>query len=257
MGVRIPPSALCHLSGDGKRPEPSAGFGAFLFGAGGAFGFAGGLVVAAGVDGEVAEEFAGGGVDDPDVEVVDEDDDVGSGVGSSDADVAEPAGDAQGDGAAGVDAVSADAVVRVGAAGGCGFGPGGVDGGGSRSVWERPVRSVLVVDRNERVEECLELGEGCGGGLRSSHCFRVCWNRSTLPQVVGWLGRLFFWWMPSRSSSVSSPLRPPRPPAKRVVKAMPLSVSVEAGGPWVVIAARKVASTIGPVTGWWAVTDRA
>ena len=33
---------------------------------------AGGLVVAAGVDGEVAEEFAGGGVDDADVVVVDE-----------------------------------------------------------------------------------------------------------------------------------------------------------------------------------------
>jgi integrase len=34
----------------------------------------------------------GCGVDDADMEVVDEDDDVGSGVGSSDADVAEPAG---------------------------------------------------------------------------------------------------------------------------------------------------------------------
>jgi hypothetical protein len=35
------------------------------------------LVVAAGVDGEVAEEFAGGGVDDADVEVVDEEDERG------------------------------------------------------------------------------------------------------------------------------------------------------------------------------------
>ena len=33
---------------------------------------AGGLVVAAGVDGQLAEQFAGGGVDDADVEVVDE-----------------------------------------------------------------------------------------------------------------------------------------------------------------------------------------
>src|SRR3546814_4066864 len=56
----------------------------------GAAGFAGGLVVAGGVDGELAEEFAGGCVDDPDVEVVDEEDHGGSGVGSPDADVVEP-----------------------------------------------------------------------------------------------------------------------------------------------------------------------
>jgi hypothetical protein len=58
------------------------------------------LVVAAWVDGEVAEDLSGGGVDDGDVEVLDEQDDVGSGVGSADADVAEAAGDAEG-GAAG------------------------------------------------------------------------------------------------------------------------------------------------------------
>ena len=84
-------------------PNPQCGFGSFLFGGGWGLGFAGGLVVAGGVDGEVAEEFAGGGVDDADVEVVDEDDDVGSGVGSADADVVEPAVDAEGDGAGGVD----------------------------------------------------------------------------------------------------------------------------------------------------------
>ena len=66
------------------------------------------MVVLAGVDGELAEEFAGDGVDDADVEVLDEQDDVGSGVGSSHADVAELAGDAQGDGAGLVDAVVPD-----------------------------------------------------------------------------------------------------------------------------------------------------
>ena len=75
---------------------------------------AGGLVVAVGVDGELSEEFAGDGVDDSDVEVLDEQDDVGSGVGSSDADVAELAGDAEGDGAGLVDTVEADAVVGLG-----------------------------------------------------------------------------------------------------------------------------------------------
>ena len=77
---------------------------------------AGGLVVAAGVDGQFAEEFAGGGVDDADVQVVDEHDDVGSGVGSSDPDVVEFAGDAEGDDAGFVDAVVADAGVGVGVA---------------------------------------------------------------------------------------------------------------------------------------------
>ncbi len=45
------------------------------------------MVVLGGVDGELAEEFAGDGVDDADVEVLDEQDDVGSLVGSADADV--------------------------------------------------------------------------------------------------------------------------------------------------------------------------
>jgi hypothetical protein len=45
------------------------------------------LVVAGGVEGELAEEFSGNGVDDPDLKVLDEQDHVGSGVGSADPDV--------------------------------------------------------------------------------------------------------------------------------------------------------------------------
>ena len=48
---------------------------------------AGGLVVAVRVEGEFAEDLAGGGVGDPDVKAVDEQQEVGSCVGSSDADV--------------------------------------------------------------------------------------------------------------------------------------------------------------------------
>jgi len=70
--------------------------------------------------------------------------------------------------------------------------------------------------------------------------------------VVGWLGREFFWTIPSRDSSVSNPLRPrlPRrlPPDSLVVYTMPLSVSVDAGYPCRSPALRKVASTTGPVT---------
>ena len=70
------------------------------------------------------------------MEVLDEQDDVGSGVGSADADVPELAGDAQGDAAGFVDLVVADAVVGVGAAvtAGGGLGQRGVDGGGGRAV---------------------------------------------------------------------------------------------------------------------------
>jgi hypothetical protein len=46
------------------------------------------------------------------VEVGDDQDDVGSRVGSADADVVESSGDAQGDDAAGVNAVVADPVVQ-------------------------------------------------------------------------------------------------------------------------------------------------
>jgi hypothetical protein len=48
------------------------------------------LVVASWVDDQVAQDLAGGGVDDGDVEVLTEQDDVGSGVGPAEADVAEP-----------------------------------------------------------------------------------------------------------------------------------------------------------------------
>ena len=79
-----------------------------------------GLVVLFWVDVQVAEEFSGGGVDDADVEVVDEQDDVGSGVGSADADVVESAVNAQGDDAAGVDAVVPDSVGGLSVSAACG-----------------------------------------------------------------------------------------------------------------------------------------
>ena len=113
------------------------------------------MVVAVGVDGELAEEFAGGGVDDADVVVVDEEHDVGSGVGSSDADVVEAAVESEGDGAAGVDGVVSDSVVGVVAFVGCGLGSGRVDRGGCGAVRERPVGAFGVVDGDELVEERL------------------------------------------------------------------------------------------------------
>ena len=69
-----------------------------------------------GVEGELSEEFAGGGVDDSYVAVGDEHHDSGSGVFVAEADVVEAAVVAQGDTSGLVDAVVADAPVGVAAA---------------------------------------------------------------------------------------------------------------------------------------------
>ena len=54
-------------------------------------GFCCGVGSPRGVEGVFADEFSGGGVDDADMSVLDEEDVVGSGVGSADADVMESA----------------------------------------------------------------------------------------------------------------------------------------------------------------------
>ena len=125
----------------GKARTPIQGSGCLFFGVrrgvmGPPRGVAGGLVAAVGVEGEVADDFAGGGVDDADVEVVDEHDDRGAGEGSADADVVELAVVAEGDFAGFVDAVVADAELAVGVVVGGGFGSCGVGDGGCCAVWE-------------------------------------------------------------------------------------------------------------------------
>lgn len=81
----------------------------------------------------MAQELAGGGEDDADVVVQD---DVGPGVGSSDAEAVQPVGVAQRDDAAVVDAVVAYPVVRTGSAAVLGgFRSGGVAGRRGRLVW--------------------------------------------------------------------------------------------------------------------------
>ena len=108
QGFKSPQLHPCDVSGHRNDPEPLSGSG-FLFlracsGRGSGWP-AGGLVVAVGVEGELADEFAGGGVDDADVQVVDEHEDGGPGVGSADADVVQAAVVAEGELAVGVDAV--------------------------------------------------------------------------------------------------------------------------------------------------------
>ena len=151
------------------------------------------MVVAVGVDGELAEEFAGACVDDPDVEVLDEHPDGGPGEGSAHADVVQAAVDAQGELAVGVDAVGADPVVGVGrgGAGGGGFGSGAVGAGRGRLEREAAVRPVVVVGVAEGVEQVLELpgrwpvgrvgrGASSSGSAGTARLCRRSWG--------GWVG---------------------------------------------------------------------
>ena len=86
--------------------------------------------MAVGIEGEVADDFAGGGVDDADLEVVDEHHDRGVGEGSADAEVLEMTVVSECHFAGFVDAVVADSELAVGVVVGSGFGSCGVGDGG-------------------------------------------------------------------------------------------------------------------------------
>ena len=73
-----------------------------------------GLVVPCWVDCELSENFSCGGVDDVNVVVLNQDDDVGSGVGSPDSDVVHLAVDTQCDGSRGIDTVGGSLWVALG-----------------------------------------------------------------------------------------------------------------------------------------------
>jgi len=233
--VRILPGAhcrarTCDVSGHRGHPEPSLGFGVFAS-AGrawcsgrGSWWPAGGLVVPGGVDGQLAEQFAGGGVDDADMQILDEHQDAGPGVGPADADVVQLPADAQGELAVGVDAVGADPVVGVGGAvAGGGLGPGGVGGGGGGPVRQGAVRPLGVVGAGEGVEQGLQLGQGSGlGWLGTEPFLQRLLEPFDFPLGLGsGFGLPFFCLTPRRRSSASRWLRPPLPPDRRVVKTMP------------------------------------
>ena len=118
------------------------------------------MVVPGGVEDEFAEDFAGGGVDDSDVEVLDEDQDAGSVVDAADADVVQASAHAQGDRAGLVDAVGADAVVGVDAGSRGRFGACPVDGGRGGAVGQGAVGAAVVVGVDEGVDLGLQLGAG-------------------------------------------------------------------------------------------------
>jgi hypothetical protein len=135
------------------------------------------LVLAVGVEVELADEFAGGCVDDADVEVVDKHHDRGASEGSADADVVESAVVAEGDFAGLVDAVVADAVLAVGLMIRCGFGSCGVGdrwwGATHRRVGRRRPGNARpragVPDADERapaagLSDTRQVARGCARG---------------------------------------------------------------------------------------------
>jgi hypothetical protein len=104
-----------------------------------------GLVIDGGVENQLADELAGGGVDDADFGAVDQHQDGGSGVGSSDADVVQPTVVAEGEFAVAVDYIAADQRLGLGGCG-CwraGFGSGLVGANGVRRPRERCGRRML------------------------------------------------------------------------------------------------------------------
>ena len=118
------------------------------------------LVVAVGVELEVADDLAGVGVDDGDVQVVDEDPHDVTVVFVAESDVVQASAVAQGDAPA-ADLVVAEPPVPV-AAGGGGFRAGGIGFGGG-ALGQGSVRSGVVVGGGELVELGLQVGEGrCG-----------------------------------------------------------------------------------------------
>jgi hypothetical protein len=204
----------------------------------------------------VRNDLAGGGVDEAHVEIVDEHDHGGSVEGSSEADVVESAGDAEGH-VAGVDAVASDAQVWAVGAGRGGFGTGRVGGVRGRSVWQRAVRSLEVVDLDEPIELVLQGVDGGRGELRAEPLLDGLVEAFDL--AAG--GRVI------RAGVLLDDAERIQQGLEAVAAASaagqaggedhPVVVNVEAGIPWVSTAVVNAVTTIGPVTRRWAVTDRA
>lgn len=188
---------------------------------------------------------------------MDEQDDVGSGVGSSTADVVESAGDAQGDDAAGVDAIVSYPGVGVSTACGQCLGQGVVAGCGCGSARQGSVGPSVIVVLDELVEERLQFGRVVGlSGLGSEPFLHrlleslhfalgggVAWSAVLLDDVES--AELVLQGVSAGATGE----------AGREDHAV--VVSVEAGIPALWTAARNSSRMMIAVTAWWAVTRMA
>lgn len=117
-----------------------------------------------------------------------EEQDWGAGVGAADAEVVQAAGVAQGEFAEWVDGVVADAELRVGLAGGGGFGSGQVGLFGGEPAGVRAVSACGVVDDAETVEQVLQFGQ-CGmAWVRSEPVLEGLVETFDFALVWGWPG---------------------------------------------------------------------
>ena len=117
------------------------------------------LVVFGGVDGELAQDFAGLFIDDDDIEVVDEHPDGCAGVFFSNSDVVEISAASQGDVSCFIDFVFSNSEVSFSGLWCC-FCSCQVGVLGCFAI-EGTVRAVMVVMLNESVDEGLKLSNCC------------------------------------------------------------------------------------------------
>ena len=174
------------------RGQSASHFGGWVF-PGAAGWCAGGLVVAGGVDCELAQDLAGGGVGDLD-----------GGAGAGDADGGPGVAAAEGDVVAGRRPSWLWVMVPFGPTrpvrvvewrcreAGAALGAGGVGGGGgfflrSRERWGRR----WLYSSANWASWFWRAGRWGAGGWRASQRLRVWWKRSTLPWVWGWFGLPF------------------------------------------------------------------
>ena len=117
--------------------------------------------------------------------------------------------------------------------------------------------ALVVVGLDEGVELGLKFGEGGGAGLAGEPFFEGLVESLDLAAGGGVVGGGVDLRDPEAAQFVFKAIASPLPPASRVVNTMPLSASVEVGTPWAATVLRNSASTIGPVTRRWAVTESA
>jgi hypothetical protein len=187
-----------------------------------------GLVVATGVQGELAQQLAVLG-DDPHLQISDQDQDAGAGVAAAQADVVEPTVVAQGDDAGAVDLVVADAVVgRDPPLGACGS---GLRARGKGGCWgaaaQGPMGPSGVVVVAEPIQLGLQLRDGVGLGLLGEPALEGLVEALDLAAGLGMVGAGVPGGDPRASSSSSMAQRPP--PRRAAVNTAPLSVSSDAG----------------------------
>ena len=86
----------------------------------------------------------------------------------------------------------------------------------------------------------------------------VCWKRSTLPQVVGWFGREFFWGIAELDEFGLEAVAAAAAAGEAGGEDHAVVGQGRDGMPWFSHGVAEGGSTtIGPVTRRWAVTDRA